>query len=237
MKRITLMLIRNIIFLPYMITRLLYHAAHVDKYTDEEHNQMLKFIVKKANKGGNVTLEEHGIENIPNENGFMIYPNHQGMYDMLALVGTCHQPLSTISKIEVQNVIFLKHALKCIKAFYIDRSNVKQSMQVILKVIEQVKLGRNYVIFAEGTRSKNGNNTLEFKGGSFKVATKTKCPIVPVALVNSFIPFDSKTIKQITVQVHYLKPLMYEDYKEMKTTEIAEYVRTEIQKVLDSESK
>lgn len=234
MKRITLMLIRNIIYLPYMIIKLLYHAAHVEKYTDYEHNEMLKFIVKRANKAGNVTLETYGIENIPSEDGFIMYPNHQGMYDMLALVGTCHKPLSTISKKEVQNVIFLKHALKCINAFYIDREDVRQGMQVIINVINEVKKGRNYVIFAEGTRSKNGNNTLDFKGGSFKAATKAKCPIVPVALVNSFLPFDSKTIKQVTVQVHYLKPLLYEEYQSMKTTEISEYVRTEIQKKLDS---
>lgn len=233
MKRISLMLIRNIIFLPYMIVKLLYHAAHVEKYTDEEHNKMLKYIVKRANKAGNVKLESYGTENIPKDNGFIIYPNHQGMYDMLALVGTCENPLSTISKVEVQNVVFLKHALKCIKAFYIDRDDVRQGMQVIINVINEVKKGRNYVIFAEGTRSKKGNNTLEFKGGSFKAATKAKCPIVPVALVNSFVPFDSKTIKQITVQVHYMKPLVYEEYKEMKTTEIAEYIRDEIQKVLD----
>ncbi len=233
MKRIAFMLIKNIIYLPYMIIRLLYHASHVEKYTDEEHNEMLKFIVKRANKAGNVNIETFGKENIPKENGFIMYPNHQGMYDMLALVGTCDQPLSTISKKEVENVILLKHALKCVKAFYIDREDVKQGMKVIINVINEVKKGRNYVIFAEGTRSKLGNNTLEFKGGSFKAATKAKCPIVPVALVNSFVPFDSKTLKQVTVQVHYLKPLTFEDYQDMKTVEIAEYVRNEIQKVLD----
>lgn len=233
MRRIALMLIRNIFYLPYMMINLLYHAAHTEKYTDEEQNKMLKYIVKRANKAGNVNLETYGKENIPSENGFIMYPNHQGMYDMLALVGTCDQPLSTISKKEVENVIFLKHALKCVNAFYIDREDIKQGMKVIINVINEVKKGRNYVIFAEGTRSKKGNNTLEFKGGSFKAATKAKSPIVPVALVNSFVPFDSKTIKQVTVQVHYLKPLVFEDYKDMKTTEIADYVRKEIQKVLD----
>lgn len=234
MKRITMMLIRNIIYLPYMIVKLFYHAAHVEKYTDEEHDKMLKFIVKRANIGGNVKLETYGVENIPNENGFMLFPNHQGMYDMLALVGTCPQPLSAVAKIEVSKVIFLKQVLQCVKGLYIDRNDVRQSMKIILQVTDQVKLGRNYVIFAEGTRSKNGNNTIDFKGGSFKAATKAKCPIVPVALVNSFEPFDSKSISQVTVQVHYLRPLMYEDYQGLKTTEIADIVRKEVQKVLDN---
>lgn len=237
MKRIAMMLIRNIIFLPIMITKLFYHASHVDKYTDEQHDKMLKYIVMRANKGGNVKLEATGIENIPGENGFMLFPNHQGMYDMLALVGTCNVPISTVSKKEVENVVFLKQVLQCIRGFYIDRSDVRQSMQVIINVSKEVMTGRNYVIFAEGTRSKKGNNTLDFKGGSFKAATKAKCPIVPVALVDSFVPFDSKTLKQITVQVHYLKPLVYEDYQNMKTVEVAEYVRTQIQTKMDELTK
>ena len=103
------------------------------------------------------------------------------------------------------------------KAFMIDRDDVKQSMQVIINVIKEVKAGRNYLIFAEGTRSKNGNQIGSFKGGSFKAATKAKCPIVPVALIDSFKPFDTKTISQVTVQVHFLEPLYYEEYKNMKT--------------------
>ena len=53
------------------------------------------------------------------------------------------------------------------KAFIIDREDLKQSMQVIVNVIREVRAGRNYLIFAEGTRSKNGNHPGTFKGGSF----------------------------------------------------------------------
>ena len=119
------------------------------------------------------------------------------------------------------------------KAFLIDREDIKQSMQVIINVTKEVKAGRNYLIFAEGTRSKNGNHPQEFKGGSFKAAMKAKCPIVPVALIDSFKPFDTKTISQVTVQVHFLEPLYYEEYKNMKTTEIAEIVHDRIQKIID----
>ena len=62
-----------------------------------------------------------------------------------------------------------------------------------------------------------GNEMLEFKGGSFKAATKAKCPIVPVALIDSFKPFDTNSIAPVTVLVHFLKPLYYDDYKDMKT--------------------
>ena len=67
-----------------------------------------------------------------------------------------------------------------------------------------------------------------------KCATKARCPIVPIALVDSFKPFDTNTIRPVTVQVHFLKPLEYEDYKNMKTTEIAEAVQNQIQKTIDA---
>ena len=68
MKRILLMVIRNIFFVPIYWIKLCYHAAHVDKYTEEEHFKLLKFIDHRANVGGNVKIEAHGLENIPKEN-------------------------------------------------------------------------------------------------------------------------------------------------------------------------
>ena len=119
------------------------------------------------------------------------------------------------------------------KAYIMDREDIRQSMLVILDVTKEVKAGRNYLIFAEGTRSKNGNHPGTFKGGSFKTATKTKCPIVPVALIDSFKAFDTGSTEHITVQVHILPPMYYEEYKDMHTTEIAEEVKRRIEKTIE----
>ena len=237
MKRIVLMIIKNIIHLPKMLAKLLRCAANVDKYTEEERNQLLREIVGYANRGGNVTIRATGVENIPDENGFIMYPNHQGMYDMLALLDVCPKPLSVVSKKEVANIPLLRSIFKVDKAIFIDREDVKQSMQVIIQVAKEVAGGRNFVIFPEGTRSKNGNVVGEFKGGSFKAAMKAKCPIVPVALVDSFKPFDSNSIEKVTVQVHILKPLYYDEYKDMKTVEIAEEVKRRIVEMIERQKK
>ena len=234
MKRIIMMVLRNILLVPWMWAKLCYHASHVDKYTEEEHYRMLRFITHRANKGGNVTIDAHGLENIPEENGFMFFPNHQGLYDVLALVDVCPKPFSVVAKKEVANVPFLKQVFACMKAYMIDREDVRQSLQVIINVSNDVKAGKNFLIFPEGTRSKKGNQVQEFKGGSFKAATRAKCPIVPVALVNCFVPFDSKTTEQVDVQVHFLKPLLYDEYKDMKTTEIAAIVKERIQCTINS---
>ena len=233
MKRILMMVLRNFYMVPYGWIRLCYRAAHVDKYTEEDMYAFLKWIDVRANRGGNVHIDTHGTENIPDKDGFMFYPNHQGLYDVLAVIEASPRPFSVVAKKEIAKIPFLKQIFACVRAYMLDRDDVRQAMQVIINVAKEVKSGRNYLIFAEGTRSKNGNRLGKFKGGSFKAATKAQCPIVPVALIDAFKPFDANTIKPVTVQVHFLEPLLYDEYKDMKTTEIAALVEERIQKKID----
>ena len=237
MKRIIMMVLRNLLFVPYGWIKLCWYASHVDRYTEEERYNLLKFIDDRANKGGNLIIDAHGTENIPKENGFMFYPNHQGLYDVLAILAVCPVPFSVVAKKEVADIPFLKQVFACMKAYIIDREDIRQSMQVIVNVTKEVKTGRNYLIFAEGTRSKKQNQLLDFKGGSFKSAVKAKCPIVPIALIDSYKSFDTNSIEKLTVQVHFLKPILYDEYKDMKTTEIASMVKSRIEATIEEYDK
>jgi len=233
MKRIILMILQNILFAPYWFFQLCLYARKNDKHTEEERFSLIKKITINANKGGRVRIVSTGSEKLPDKNGFILFPNHQGLYDVLAFIEDMNQPFSVIVKKEVRNVPFLKQIFSAIRVKAIDRENVKQAMTVILDVAKDVGNGKNYLIFAEGTRSKKGNQVQDFKGGSFKAAMKAKCPIVPVALIDAHKPFDRNSIEQVTVQIHYLEPLYYEEYREMKSTEIAKIVKDKIQKKID----
>ena len=237
MKRILLMVFRNLFFVPYGWFKLCWYASHAERYSEEQRYQLLKYVDNRAVKGGNLVIDGHGMENIPKENGFMFFPNHQGLFDVLAIIQVCPVPFSVVAKKELTDVPFLKQVFACMKAFMIDREDVKQSMQVILQVIKEVKEGRNYLIFAEGTRTKNPNHVNEFKGGSFKCAMKAQCPIVPVALIDSYKPFDVNSIEKIKVQVHFLEPICYEEYKDMKSVEIAKEVKIRIEKIIEKNEK
>ena len=79
MKRILFMVLRNILFVPYGWCKLCYYAGHVEKYTEEQRYALLKYIVRRANWGGRITIDAHGTENIPEQEGFIFYPNHQGL--------------------------------------------------------------------------------------------------------------------------------------------------------------
>lgn len=78
----------------------------------------------------------------------------------------------------------------------------------------------------------NKNKMGSFKAGCFKCALKSKAPIVPVALIDSYKVFNSYTLGKVTTQVHYLKPLLYEEYKNLKTIDIAKIVQERIAKVI-----
>lgn len=231
MKRIAFMIFRSFFCLPYYLFRIL-QLSNVKKYDRETRYAFLHKVTPKANRRGRVKIACFGLENLPKENGYIIFPNHQGMFDALAFLETHERPFVTVMKKEVKDTFLLKQIIMMLQAEIIDREDVRQSMQVIMNMTRRVKEGDNFIVFAEGTRSRNGNNLLEFKGGTFKSAMNAKCPIVPVALIDSFKAFDTNSIKKITVQIHYLKPLYYEDYKGMKSTEIAELVAGRIQSTI-----
>jgi len=237
MKRIILMVCRLFLKVPYY----LYSISRCGKREDvsiEEAYEVVKKVTKAANRAGKVTIKSYGVENIPKENGFIFFPNHQGMFDVLVFLESCPVPFSFVIKKEASNIILLKQVIAALKAIPIDREDIRQSMQVILQVAEEVKKGRNFLIFAEGTRSKLGNKLLPFKGGTFKSAVKAKCPIVPCALIDSFKPFDESSIAPVTVKLIYLPPIPYEDYAGMKTPEIAEMVKGRIEDaILEFENK
>ena len=229
------MVLRNFWRVPGLYTKLCHYAKHTDEYPEKEKWDHIAKIMNYAVKSGNIDLIVTGLENVHAAGqGFMLYPNHQGMFDIVAIAATCPVPLGAVLKKELVGVPLIDQIRECTKSFPMDREDVRQSLTVIQNVIAEVKEGRNYLIFPEGTRSKNGNNMVEFHGGSFRPVVKTKCPIVPLCFIDSFKVLDQKGSKPLTVQMHYLKPIMPEEYEGMKATEIAALVKERIQECLDA---
>ena len=223
------MVLRNLHIVPGAWIKLCRYAKHTDKYPELEKWRHIQFILSRAVKSGNIDLKVSGLENIPTDRSFLLYSNHQGMFDVLAIAATCDPPLGTVLKKELKDVPFLKQIIACTKSFAMDREDVRQSLTVIQSVIKEINAGRNYLIFPEGTRSKSTNDLLEFHNGSFRCAVKTKCTVVPVALVDCYKVLDQKGSKPVTVQIHYLEPIEYEGYMDMNTKELAALVRDRIE--------
>lgn len=232
--RIALMAIRMGLQIPYIMFRIWRYGLVEDKFA--HHAEAYAFIKKvtiKANRAGRVRIKAYGSENLPEEDGFIMFCNHQGLFDSLVFFESCPKPFSFIAKKEVKNTILLKQVIVAFGAYIMDREDVRQSLGVINAIAADVKRGRNFLIFPEGTRAPLPNTMLDFKGGSFKSATKSRCPIVPCALVDSYKPFDENSIKPVTVKLKYLPPLYYEEYKDMKTVEIAALVKARIEAAIE----
>lgn len=228
MKRIILMVLRLILKVPYYLFGIWWSGKRKN-YDQEKAFAFVKKVTKAANRAGRVTIESHGLENIPKENGFIFFPNHQGLFDVLVFLESCPVPFAFVIKKEASQIILLKQVISALRSIVIDREDIRQSMGVINQMAEEVKNGRNFLIFAEGTRSKMGNKLLPFKGGTFKSAVKAKCPIVPCALIDSYKPFDENSIERVTVKLIYLPPIYYEEYASLKTPEIADMVKARIE--------
>lgn len=237
MNRIVTMIVKNLHIVPGAFAKLWRYAADPEKYPEMEKWELIHYIMHRAVMGGNIDLQVTGLENIPEEDGFMIYANHQGMFDVVAIAATWERPLAAVLKKELGEVPLLKQIRLCTNSFTMDREDVRQSLEVIQNVTKEVQKGRNYLIFPEGTRSKNGNVMGEFHGGSFRCAVKAKCPILPVALLDSHRVLDEKGSAPVKVQLHYLKAIPYEEFAGMKPIEVAALVKQRIQEAIDTHSE
>ena len=223
------MVFMNLFWAPIWLFTIHRMGREEDSHTRQERYDYIARMVKRIIRYGRVNLVIKGQENIPDHDGFIIFPNHQGLFDMLALFASCPRPLSVVIKKEAANWILVKDVLAATRSLSMDREDIKSQVKVISEVGKRVKAGENFVIFAEGHRSRKGNEILEFKSGTFKSATKASCTIVPVALINSFRPFDINSLKRETVEVHYLKPIDLEEYLSMNTAQIAQMVQNRIE--------
>jgi 1-acyl-sn-glycerol-3-phosphate acyltransferase len=97
--------------------------------------------------------------------------------------------------------------MKAMHCVFMDRSNIKQSVESINKGIDNLRQGYSVIIFPEGTRSR-GPEMGEFKSGSFKLATRTGIPIVPVAIKNTYrIWEEKKRIRPAMVEMIISEPV------------------------------
>lgn len=234
MIRFFYVILINLFRAPYMISKMRYAADHPEKYSIEQRYELTKVVVRMTKNTGMIITKAFGQENLPKEGGYMMYPNHQGKYDALGIVHTHKKPCSLVMDKAKSYSILVREVIDCLEGKRLDKSDTRQAMRIINEVAEEVKNGRIFVLFPEGGYHFNNKNILgEFKPGCFKIALKSHAPIVPVALVDSYRVFNSYWIFPVRTQVHYLEPIYYEQYKDMKTIEIAELVKSRIQEKLD----
>jgi len=222
--------------LPYLFSILkMRKMAADDNCSEEERYRYLQSVIYKIMWGKRfIRTECFGAENLPAEGGYVMYPNHQGKYDAYGIVSVHEKPCTAVMDKDKSYALFIKQVIDLLKGKRLDKQDVRQAFSIINEITEEVKQGRRYIIFPEGEYDDEKKNTLrEFKAGCFKTSLKSKTPVVPVVLVDSYKAWNSSKPGRVITQVHFLKPILYTEYAGMKTQELAELVKSRIQEKLD----
>lgn len=194
-----------------------------EEYEDFVTKKVSDWAMDRMNDSG-AKVNVYGIENLPEDKNILFVSNHQSNFDILLLLAYLPVPKAFVAKVELEKLPFINQWMKRIHCLFMDRNDIKQSAQIIIEGIKQLKSGINMVIFPEGTRSKTGKLG-EFKGGSFKLATKSKCPIVPLTIdgTRNIMEANNYRIKPVTVNLYIHPPI---DVTRLSKEEIAQLPET-----------
>lgn len=172
---------------------------------------VFKFILKVT--GADITIIGH--ENVPKDQAVLYIGNHRSFFDILLTYVLCPDLTGYVAKKEMEPIPLLSTWMRYLHCLFLDRKDIKEGMKTILTAIEKVKSGISICIFPEGTRNKGADELelLPFHDGSFKIATKSGCPIIPMAISNSAEIFENHfpKIKPCKVVVEYGKPIYPEE--------------------------
>jgi 1-acyl-sn-glycerol-3-phosphate acyltransferase len=175
-----------------------------------------------------------GTENIPVNEPVLYVSNHRSYFDIPVAYLSLPTLTGFMAKKEINRVPFLRVWMRFIQCLFLDRNDIRQGMQTILKGIEQIKAGYSIFISPEGTRN-HGEDMLPFKEGSFKMAEKTGCAIIPVAISNSDEIFEKHMpkIKRAHVVLEFCRPIYPDNLDKEERKRIGVYVQGIIREALN----
>lgn len=229
MERFYYLIITQFFLIVYYIIKMRHFANHPEKYNEKCRFNLAVQLIEKIKKKGKITTEVFGTEDLPAEGGYIMYSNHQGKYDALGIMGAHPTPCSVVMDIERAKMPICHQFMDLVQGKRLNKKDPKQQVRIMMEIARELAEGRRYLLFPEGGYTDNHNTLQEFHAGSFKCAQKAKCPIVPVAIWDSYKPFEGKGLKKVATQVHFLKAISFEEYAGKSTSEIRDIVKTKIE--------
>lgn len=190
-----------------------------------------KLMIKMA--GTKVTVI--GEENIPDE-AVLFIGNHRSYFDILLTYSRCKRLTGYVAKKEMLRYPLLRDWMKRLHCLFLDRENPKEGLKTILQAIEYIKHGISICIFPEGTRNDGDElSMLPFHAGSFKIAEKSGCPIIPVSMNNTIAIFEKQfpRIKPVHIIIEYGKPIYPNGLDKETKKHLASYCQNIIQNTIN----
>ena len=181
-----------------------------------------------------VKLTVIGEENVPKDKAVLYVGNHRSYFDVVMTYARCPRLTGYVAKIEMLRYPLLRDWMKNLYCLFLDRDDIKAGLKTILKGMEYIKNGISICIFPEGTRNHH-DELLPFKEGSMKMASKTGCPIIPIAITNSAQIWEAHLpyIRPAHVIVEYGAPIYPKELSKEDQKFLGSYAQHKIQEMLD----
>jgi 1-acyl-sn-glycerol-3-phosphate acyltransferase len=176
-----------------------------------------------------VKVSVEGMENLKGEGPYIFMSNHQGSYDIFALLGHLPFQFKWLAKKELFSVPFLGWTMAAAGYISIDREGTRETVEAMNRAAERIRDGMSVVIFPEGSRSPDG--TIQpFKKGGFTLAIKSKVPIVPLALTGSreIMPKERLTAASGEIRIRMGRPIETNQHSMKDRKDLMEKVRETI---------
>lgn len=182
-----------------------------------------------------------GEQNIPKDEAVLFVSNHRSYFDIVVGYGYTPKLLGFIAKSEMKKVIILRQWMVLVNCLFLDRKNIKEGLKTILSAIEKVNRGVSMWICPEGTRHQSADvlDLAEFHEGSLKIAEKSSCAVIPVAIRGSYEIFEAQCpkVKPSHVVIEYGKPIYLNELDKENKKRAGGYTRELIINMLKSQEK
>lgn len=188
-----------------------------------------------------VKVDVHGEEHVPKDEAVLYIGNHRSYFDIVITYARCPRLTGYVAKDSMLKIPFLRIWMKRLHCLFLDRTDIKAGLKMVLTGIDQIKNGISMCIFPEGTRADGENETdmLPFKEGSLKMAEKTGCPIIPMAIVNTADIFEKHVpfVRKTHVVLTYGEPVYVKNLDKEQRKHLGSYTQGIIRNMLENELK
>lgn len=228
-----------ILGIPILVAEWLIGRKNPEK-RDRDSLRIVQAVFRFILKISGVSVTVIGKERIPDDGAVLYVGNHRSFYDIL--VGYTSVPGLTgfVAKKEMEKIPLLSTWMTRVNCLFLDRVNMREGLKTILTGIEKVKQGISIWIFPEGTRSESEDmlELLAFKEGSLKIAEKSGCPVIPVAITHSADIFEKQfpKIKPTHVTIEFGEPVMLKELPADQKKFSGAYTRDKIIEMLKKNS-
>lgn len=208
---------------------------------DRAARVMIRWVFRVLIKVSGIRVTVIGEERVPGDTAVLYTGNHRSIFDILITYVRSPRICGYVAKKELGGIPLFSLWARYINCLFFDRKDLKEGMKMILEGTEMLKEGKSVFIFPEGTRNKNDSDLplLPFHEGSFRMALKSKCPIVPVAICNTVNVWEAHFpwIRSAHVILEYGEPIYTQELEPSLRKKVGAYVREKTEEMIKKNQK